>query len=531
MASRKLFHDSVVELPPQAGTAPTGLNVHAASAEHGEELMTVSFSLSGDKAKNDELEARVARGEVLPAAEVQTRYGAPEDKAQKLVRWLKDQHFKILEVTPDHTAVYAQATASDVARALQVELVRVTNDGVTYTSARNAPSLPDDVAESVRAIGGLQPHRHMRKHLRRSPGARRSATSGHATSALGENGCMVKQILQAYQADALQFTGAGQVIAIVIDTGPKASDMSEFWKANGMAVTPDRIEVVNVNSAKLDPPTGEETLDAQWTSGIASGAHVRIYATGSLQFTDIDRALDRILADAAKEPGLRQVSMSLGLGETYMAPGDVKTEHAKFLRLAAAGINVFVSTGDAGSNPDSGGQHSGGPLQVEYESSDPCVIAVGGTTLKLAKDKSVREMGWAAGGGGKSKYFPRPAWQEGKGITGSTRMVPDISATADPNYGGYVFLNGEPVPGGIGGTSWSAPIWAGLCALMNEARAGAGKPALPFLNPLLYGLKDATCLRDITSGSNGAYDAGSGYDMVTGLGVPNVKALVQHLTK
>jgi len=143
----------------------------------------------------------------------------------------------------------------------------------------------------------------------------------------------------------------------------------------------------------------------------------------------------------------------------------------------------------------------------------------------------VREKGWAAGGGGKSKYFPRPAWQEGKGITGSTRMVPDISATADPNYGGYVFLNGEPVPGGIGGTSWSAPIWAGLCALMNEARAGAGKPALPFLNPLLYGLKDATCLRDITSGSNGAYDAGSGYDMVTGLGVPNVKALVQHLTK
>jgi len=59
MASRKLFHDSVVEPPPQADTAPTGLNVHAASAEHGEELMTMSFSLSGDKAKNDELEARI----------------------------------------------------------------------------------------------------------------------------------------------------------------------------------------------------------------------------------------------------------------------------------------------------------------------------------------------------------------------------------------------------------------------------------------------------------------------------------------
>ena len=63
MASRKLFHDSVVEPPPQADTAPTELN--AASAEHGEELMTVSFSLSGDEAKNDELEARVERREAL----------------------------------------------------------------------------------------------------------------------------------------------------------------------------------------------------------------------------------------------------------------------------------------------------------------------------------------------------------------------------------------------------------------------------------------------------------------------------------
>src|SRR5205085_3287947 len=141
----------------------------------------------------------------------------------------------------------------------------------------------------------------------------------------------------------------------------------------------------------LPAPEGEETLDVEWSSGIAPGATIRIYATGSLQFVDIDRALDRILADLPTHPGLRQLSISLGLGETFLngPGGEVAIEHQKFLKLAAAGVNVFVSTGDAGSNPDSSGQSATGPTQVEYQSSDPCVIGVGGTTLTLAANGSV----------------------------------------------------------------------------------------------------------------------------------------------
>ena len=102
-----------------------------------------------------------------------------------------------------------------------------------------------------------------------------------------------------------------------------------------------------------------------------------------------------------------------------------------------------------------------------------------------------------------------------------------VSLTADPNEGGFVFLNNQPQQ--FGGTSWSAPCWAGFCALINEARTKAGKPALSFLNPQIYPLLGTTCFRDITSGTNGAYDAGPGYDMVTGLGVPDLKALVAKL--
>ena len=73
-------------------------------------------------------------------------------------------------------------------------------------------------------------------------------------------------------------------------------------------------------------------------------------------------------------------------------------------------------------------------------------------------------------------------------------------------------------------------MWAGFCALINEARLKANKPALPFLNPLIYPLMGTAAFRDIKSGSNGAFQAGSGYDMITGIGVPNVKELIKALT-
>lgn len=531
MPTRKLFHDSVIEMPVQPGPVASGLNVHAATAEHHDDSMSISFSLSPSNNLNEELEKRVENGERLPIQELRDRYGVSKEQIAPLLKWLKENGFTVDYQAPDNTSIQTTAAASDVAKALHVELVRVTKDGITYTSARNAPSLPDDVAGNVRAIIGLQPHRQAHKHSRRlPPGLGRTAKrrAGTAKAAASVPGYLPADILRAYGADGIDTTGDDQIIAIVIDTVPKEADMVAFWKQSGIPVDASRVQVVNVTAAVLPPPSGEETLDAQWASGIATGARLRIYATGTLRFSDIDHALDRILHDIAHEPGLRQVSMSLGLGEAYMAPGEVKTEHAKFLRLAAAGVNVFVSSGDAGSNPDSTGHGGGGPLQVEYESSDPCVIGVGGTTLKIASDGTVQESSWAGAGGGRSMYFKRPAWQKVNGkASGGNRMVPDVSLTADPNYGGFVVLNGDAVE--YGGTSWSAPVWAAFCALVNAARVKQGKDPLSFLNPVLYKAKGTACLRDIAGGNNGAYEAVKGYDMVTGLGVPNVQQLINTL--
>jgi kumamolisin len=531
MSDRKVFQDSVIALPQQPGLTANGMLLSAAEPMHGDEMMDLHFSLSLAPGVQQQLEARVAKGEVVPLPELEKLYTATPADASTLTDWLKAEGFQITHSTSD--GVYARAKVSQISHSLEVNMGRVTKDGVTFNAALDAPSLPSSIAGGVQSINGLQPFRQANKHLRGllPPDGNRVSgdPAGPSPNIANAPPYLVSEILKAYNAAGLGVTGQGQTIAILIDTFPADADLTAFWTRNGVPVTLTHIEKVNVPGGALPAPSGEETLDASWASGIAPGAQVRIYATGSLSFVAIDRALDRIIADLPAHPGLRQLSMSLGLGETFMAPAEVTTEHAKFLRLAAAGVNVFVSSGDAGSNPDVTGHGSGGPLQAEYESSDSSVIGVGGTSLKLNPAGAVAaETGWSGGGGGTSRLFPRPAWQTGAGVPpGTQRLVPDVCAAADPNTGAFLVLNRHSTQ--IGGTSWSAPVWAGFCALMNEARLKSGKAALGFLNPLIYPLIGTPAFRDITSGSNGAFNSGPGYDMVTGIGAPSVKDLIARL--
>lgn len=545
--ARKVFANSVTPLPLQAGP-------HVAAVAHDTDTMQVLFSLPIPPDAKARLEAKVARGEVVSPQELERDYSAKGADADKLVAWLKGQGFEVTHITPNRTGVYARATVAQISKSLDVQMARVTRDGITYNAARTAPSLPADVGDGVHAIVGLQPFRHAYKNSRM-----RTPSNGNRVSLGADNEenpnppktrsfatasapaptpnianappYLVQEILKAYNGDTLGLTGAGQTIAILIDTFPANADLKKFWKVNQLPATLNRIEKINVQGGTLPAKEGEETLDAQWTSGIAPDAKVRIYASGSLSFVDLDLALDQIIADLANEPGMRQLSISLGLGETLMgsADGEVATENQKFLTLAAAGVNVFVSTGDAGSNPDGTGHSSSGPLQAEFQSTSPFVVAVGGTSLTLnAAGAVAAEGGWSESGGGKSIFFSRPPWQTGTGIaTGTERLVPDVALAADPGTGALIIFQGKTQQ--IGGTSWSAPAWAGFCALMNEARTKAGKPPLPFLNPLIYPIMSSGSFRDITTGSNGSFSAGTGYDMVTGIGVPDLKALTDEL--
>ena len=103
--------------------------------------------------------------------------------------------------------------------------------------------------------------------------------------------------------------------------------------------------------------------------------------------------------------------------------------------------------------------------------------------------------------------------------------MPDVAANADPDTGYSVRIDGENTV--VGGTSAVAPLWAGLIACLNQA---LGKP-VGFLNPTLYGFSDSSgVFRDITSGNNGAYSAGPGWDACSGLGVAVGTKLLQALS-
>jgi kumamolisin len=536
MTDRKLFNDSIVALPDHSGVTPHGLMIDIEQTPDLTKVMKVLFSLAIPAEGKADLEAKVAAGQLVSRTDLNTSYGPSAAETDALVQWLQNEGFEIVKVSPDRTAVYTRASVDQIQTSLQVKMIRVVRDGVTYSAAQNAPSLPADIGAPVHAIVGLQPFRRANKHFRQHFVANANRSGFDATGAPSPNIAnappyLPAEILKAYGADGLGLNGANQVIAILIDTFPNDADLQAFWKASGLAVTIAQVTKINVSGDALPGPEGEETLDVSWSSGMAPGAQIRVYAAGELSFTALDQALDRIIEDLPTVAGLNQLSISLGLGETYMGGpnGEVATQHQKFLKLAAAGVNVFVSTGDAGSNPDQTGHSPTGPLQPEYESTDTAVIAVGGTSLTLDGTGAVSsETAWASGGGGRSTLFPRQVWQTGQGApAGADRLVPDVCAVADPNTGAYLVLNGGPTQ--IGGTSWSAPTWAGFCALINQARATAGLTPLPYANVLLYPLLGSAALRDITSGGNGAYSAGPGYDLVTGLGAPIMSALVPRL--
>ena len=129
--------------------------------------------------------------------------------------------------------------------------------------------------------------------------------------------------------------------------------------------------------------------------------------------------------------------------------------------------------------------------------------------------------------------FARPDWQQVTGLSSlphsGARLTPDVSADADPATGVRIVFEGKQTRGG--GTSQSAPIWAGLTVLMNAYLEDHGGNAMTGLNPLLYrAARDApSAFHDVSLGGSSVYDAQGGYDYATGLGSPNVDALAPAL--
>ena len=238
------------------------------------------------------------------------------------------------------------------------------------------------------------------------------------------------------------------------------------------------------------------------------------------------------VATAAAQPGVSVVTMSWGFpeGQSVFAADEANYDAV----FNVPGVTFLASTGDYGT------------ADPEYPAFSPNVVAVGGTSLNLNADSSYNsETGWGyysnsvgasiGSGGGLSLYEPEPSYQQGVQSTGS-RTTPDVSMVADPATGAWIADSYNLDPSNpfevVGGTSLSAPAFAGLVALVNQGRVAAGEAVLNSSSPTetqqaLYSLPQAD-YNSITSGSNG-YTANAGYNLVTGLGTPVANLMVPDL--
>ncbi len=426
-----------------------------------------------------------------------------------VVGWLRGQGLTIETTATSRLTIGVSGSAGNVARAFGVHFSRIVSEGHNFTAADSAPAIPISLAGAVLSINGLQPHLHAHKMNVIHPFSN-TAVPYYA-------GAFVK----AYGATGIGNGGANTTTAIIIDTFPKTTDLTKYWATAGIAQSLSNITLIQTVPGTLPAISGEESMDAQIASSVAPASKVRVYASKSLSYANLDTAFQNVVTDLQAGVVITQVSISLGGCETSTPAGEIATDDNFFSVMSSLGATVFVSSGDSGSH------ECGGTANVpSFFSTSPNVTAVGGTTLKLTTTGTTKtETSWTGSGGGISQKFIKPSYQSA--LSYAMRAVPDMSTDANPSTGALVYVNGAAQQ--IGGTSLSAPMSAGLAALVNSSRLAVGKPTLGQLNSRIYPLLGTANFRDIKIGSNGGYSASAGFDLVTGIGSPAMATLLPTL--
>jgi len=297
----------------------------------------------------------------------------------------------------------------------------------------------------------------------------------------------------------------------------------------------------------------EVTMDITLVAALAPEAEVQVFfgdgtAEGFLYM------LQHALLVAEPRPTVLSISWSFQERHLLNDASDVASAHQinELLKAAAMmGVTVCCSSGDWGAtNVDD--SFSGPGLDVAFPASSPWALACGGTTLLDAAGGKRREVVWnhdfpettaaltanahvhGATGGGYSKLFAAPPWQTPEPGAPAGRGLPDVAAVADPRCGVDCQILGNTFPSF--GTSASAPIWAGLIAVLN-AELGVN---VGCLNPLLHAASEderAAMFTAITEGDNKmsdtaeGFEAGPGWNPCTGFGTPRGQGLLAYLKK
>ena len=594
----------VVVGPPPTGAPPEGAPTpeapEAPEAPHVPAAEPQARVLFVMKRQRDDLEALVLSiakpkspeyGQYWSVEQVATTYGGSAQTIDQIIEYLDDAVGVSAKADPSGTFVHglfteAQATAVfgadlDAAPAVPPGLTDYVSGVLANFKAFDVPPPSSSRARSTHRSSGADELLNFPPWSRSSgtPGACPSEEPTDCQSPAAPSGTAEEfvafsppQLRTAYGVDRTGLAGAGKTAVIYITEGrPLLSDIQGY--ADGYGFDMPRISILGFDDPHIDEGgNGEVTLDVQSLVMMAPeldqisvfiGQQAHVYFP--LAFST---ALDP-LHTGGKLPDVLSTSDSLceiAVASIQNPLTYVAAMTNIIATLAAVGVTVVAAAGDQGStcvDP----LENGTPVYANYPASSGLVLAVGGTNLRLHPDNSIADAqvwnDWAlvqstptdpctsspcrplptwAGGGGLSAVAPRPDWQEPVNPS-NFRSLPDVSLYADIFPGGMMYINGQ-WENNANGTSFAAPMMAGLVVLMNEHLESHGQPRVGAVAPLLYALGNEApaVFWDVVEGNNrpgdqtvqfdfDCCDATPGYDMASGWGSPILPDVLTALEK
>lgn len=457
-------------------------------------------------------------------------------RPEVLEAWAGRNHLSVTWSSGEQFAVVSGSAASiGSAFGEAVDSFRSRSGEVFYSAVRQ-PGVPAPLRPGVTGIGSINNYGRLETQL--------------ITRDFVPNGGLTPQgLLEAYQATPLSDTmqGAGETVVFLEGSPVEQSDLNAFTQKFGLPQI--SLQTVGGNASGGPSQSDEADMDIETVHEIAPQARLVYYnftsAPGITNGTDFGADLALSIAAITRQFPGAIISASLGECERQQNSADVQALSSAAAAEEATGGTVFASSGDTGGADcgNFGADSLSSAEGVQIPAAAPNITGVGGTTLSVTTNGGyVGETTWSmpmmsqGSGGGVSTIAARPSWQTGPGVGGSgipdMREVPDVAADADPTTGTAYITDGQLQSGG--GTSLATPIWAGFTALIDQFLHSSGQSPIGFANPVFYKIAaDAQlsppAFHDVTVGGNVFYQAGPGYDPVTGLGSPDVAALAQYI--
>ncbi len=504
MSSKSILHGSHREHP--AGSVPAG-------DPAPDQTITITLYL---RRRNSAPEME-AFSDPLSHDNFVKLHGADEDDIAFVEQFVTSHGFSVVDIDRAARSLAIAGRLTDLASVFGAQLEMRQLDNRRFRTRSGHLHLPAELKDRVVAVLGFDERPVAATHIRRQL---KAAPTSYTPV----------QVAKLYSFP--ENTGVNQTIALIeLGGGFKPADLQNYWKQVGVGSV--QVTAVSVDGARNSPAgnpnsaDAEVVLDIEVAGAVAPSARIAVYFAPNTDQGFLD-AVNAAIHDTVRKPSV--VSISWGASESEWTPQALNAFNAAFHDAALLGITVCAAAGDNGS---SDGETDGKP-HVDFPASSPWVLACGGTRLVGQNGQIQSETVWNDGtnggatGGGVSAHFSKPAYQANvnvpkpAGTANSTgRGVPDVAGVADPETGYTVLVDGEKAV--IGGTSAVAPLWAGLVALFNQE---IGKN-IGWFHPIIYGtFAQQKVLHDVTSGNNGTFKAGNGWDACTGFGTPNGQAML-----